>query len=127
MCWQTVPDELAGSLSEHLKVKCTRHYGWAGPEFLRFIIEQLAKDEIDEEGWLTARGEENFCDTLAEHVRDFVSELALPDNASDEVKRLAKTFGLLAAAGKLAVDAGMRMAGTTIEQCWKGKVASKFR
>ena len=92
-------DDLKGygsgaELSEHLKDASARHYGHAGPAFIDFLIDQIED-----------QGEEKFCDDLADDVRDFVELLDLPPETADELRRIAKTFGLLAAAGKLAVDA----------------------
>lgn len=88
-------------MSEYLKDKTRRHYGHAGRAFIKFIISELQGDDGDVEH------EKRFRANLADDIRDFVSDLELPEHTAEEVRRIAKTFGLFAAAGKFAVDAGI--------------------
>ena len=81
-------------LSEHLKERANRHYGQAGPAIIEHLIDRLEEE-----------GEDNFSDWLLDDVKEFVEYLNLPKGVAEEVRRLAKTFGLIASAGKLAVSA----------------------
>lgn len=83
-------------LSEHFKEYTHRHYGHAGPALVDYIVDRLHEE-----------GEMAFSDWLLDDVKAFVEYLELPQDATEEVRRLAKTFGLLASAGKVAVEAGL--------------------
>lgn len=71
-------------------------YGWAGPLFVEKLVTHI-----------NMVGEQQFRKELSADIREFVDSLELAPKADDAVKRLARTFGLIAAAGKLASDFGV--------------------
>jgi putative DNA primase/helicase len=85
----------AATFAESLQRDARENYGWAGPLFVEKLmahIESISPDEPD------------FSTQLGIEISRFVKSLELPPNADDAVKRLARTFGLIEAAGKLASD-----------------------
>ena len=71
------------------------NYGWAGPLFVERLLEHIAS--IDE-------NDRSFSSKLNDQIIRFAQSLDLDPKADDAVKRLARTFGLIAAAGQLASD-----------------------
>jgi putative DNA primase/helicase len=78
-----------GKFSKALTSSTSEHYGHAGIEFLRQVIDR--KDEIIE---LVDELEKRF-------------ESALPTNSDGQVKRVANRFALIAAAGEIATRFGI--------------------
>jgi len=78
------------ALAEALKVAAIQHYGTAGVEWLRRVVENRA----------------TLPDTIADGIRQFVSE-NVPADASGQVVRVARRFGLVAVAGELATHYGI--------------------
>ncbi len=83
-----LPD--AGAVVDRLKTLCAEHYGHAGREFLK---------------WLCPRREE-----LSGDIRKWTiiyAEKLCPPDATEQVRRVAKRFGLVQTAGELARHAGI--------------------
>lgn len=81
-------------LSEHLKEMSSRHYGHAAVEFVEHLIDCL-------EG-VNGDAEDAFCDIISEDIGYFVDWLELPEDAAEEVRRVAKGFALISVAGNMA-------------------------
>lgn len=86
--------ETPAAFADHLQSACRANYGHAGPRFVESLLEHID----------TFEGDAAFSAQLAKKIDRFVRTLDLPSNADDAVKRLARTFGLIAAAGQLAAD-----------------------
>ena len=84
-------DRGAARFADALRTASRSHYGHAGPRFVESVIEEIK--EV---------GEEEFRKDIAKLIRDFGAKVELDDDADDAVKRLLRTFGLIAAAGQLA-------------------------
>ena len=83
-----LPD--AGAVADRIKLLCSEHYGHAGREFLK---------------WLCPRREE-----LSGDIRKWTiiyAEKLCPPDATEQVRRVAKRFGLVQTAGELARHAGI--------------------
>jgi uncharacterized protein (DUF927 family) len=76
--------------AEELEANACKHYGAAGPEWLRCIVQDVT----------TLPG------TLNNGIRDFVGEV-VPAGASGQIYRVARRFALVAAAGELASRYGL--------------------
>jgi putative DNA primase/helicase len=87
----TGKDRGAARFADALRTAARSNYGHAGPRFVECIIEEI-KDV----------GEEAFRRDVARFIRDFAGRVELEDDADDAVKRLLRTFGLIAASGQLA-------------------------
>ena len=85
------PDGDAAALSKAFKHAAITHYGSAGPEFVRRIIDQGAAET----------GE-----AVRQSVAGFVAA-NLPAGADGQIDRAAQRFGLIAAAGELATLLGV--------------------
>lgn len=83
-----LPD--AGAVADRIKTLCADHYGHAGREFLQ---------------WLCPRREEVSGD-IREHLAALVDRICPPE-ATEQVRRVAKRFTLVFAAGKAAQRAGL--------------------
>ncbi len=82
--------ESADAFARHLKQAAGEHYGEAGRVFLSAITRQL--------------------DDAQEAVRGFVNEFIdehCPEGADGQVQRVAQRFGLVAAAGEIAIKVGI--------------------
>ena len=80
--------ESEGALAEHIGHQACRVYGHAGPAFVRYLVGNLEKNL-----------------TIARDVMDlFLQTVAEPDD-DPQVRRVAKRFALVAAAGTLATRA----------------------
>ena len=82
--------------ADHLTRATQEHFGHAGPAFIEALIKHVKECEADE-----GLG---FGTTLNVGINNFVASLDLGDKADDAVKRLARTFGLIAMAGRLASE-----------------------
>lgn len=82
--------ESADAFARHLKGLTTHHYGHASRAFLKVVVERF--DAIQREARV-------FCDQF---VRDHC-----PEGADGQISRVAARFGLIAAAGEIARDAGI--------------------
>ncbi|WP_343056217.1 DUF927 domain-containing protein [Ancylobacter tetraedralis] len=103
----------ADAFARHLKSAAARHYGHASRAFLKVVVERF--DDIQQEARF-------LCDRF---VRDHC-----PEGADGQISRVAARFGLIAAAGEIARDAGilpwpegeaMRAAGV----CFNGWLAQR--
>ena len=83
-----LPD--AGAVVDRLKTLCAEHYGHAGREFLQ---------------WLCPRREEVGKD-IREHLTALVGRIC-PQEATEQVRRVAKRFALVLCAGEVARNAGL--------------------
>lgn len=100
----------AADLAETMSTLARTHYGHAGPAFVQAIIERKAQ-VIGEVG--------NALSTL-------IDDMAGPDD-DPQVRRVAAQFGLVAAAGDLAISAGIlpwepdaaSLAAVTCFKAWK--------
>lgn len=81
----------AATLSDALKAEAKRHYGTAGPEFIKRLL---------------ARGVEQVATEVEARMGTFLRGQARP-LASEQVRRVAKRFALIAAAGEIAVSLGI--------------------
>jgi putative DNA primase/helicase len=81
----------AGDLTDAIKEAACSAYGTAGPEFVRRLI----SSNLDGVAALSRNGLDKF-------VRDVVSS-----DASEQVRRAAKKFALVAVAGELAIALGV--------------------
>ncbi|WGD29876.1 DUF927 domain-containing protein [Ancylobacter sp. WKF20] len=81
--------DTADGFSRHLKTAAARHYGHASRAFLKMVVERF--DDVQ-------RDARAFCDQF---VRDHC-----PDGADGQISRVAARFGLVAAAGEIAREAG---------------------
>ena len=80
----------ARTLADALKAAATRHYGTAG----RVWLEHLAADP-------------EACATTARGLMDAFTAAHVPPDAAGQVQRAAQRFALVAAAGELAIAAGI--------------------
>lgn len=85
----------ANDLATKISDATRRNYGWAGPEFVRRLI----ADDVT-------------CEDVMELVNRFVADNAVAtpggaDVVDPQVKRVAKKFGIIAAAGELATQLGV--------------------
>ena len=83
-----LPD--AGAVADRIKTLCADHYGHAGREFLQ---------------WLCPRREEVGMD-IREHLTALVGRIC-PQEATEQVRRVAKRFALVLCAGEVARNAGL--------------------
>ena len=83
-----------GEFAEQLAAAAMTHHGTAGPTFLAWLTERVAKDPA----W-AARD-------LGARVRFFLDD-NLPDGASGQVRTVCRRFALIAVAGELAIEAGI--------------------
>jgi uncharacterized protein (DUF927 family) len=79
-----------GELADKLRDAASKYYGTAGPEFIRQLIVA---------GTLKCAAE------VEQQVEQFVSNV--PEGADAQVRRAAMRFGLVAAAGELAIKLGV--------------------
>ncbi len=80
----------AGAVVDRLKMLCAEHYGHAGREFLKWLCPQREKLSGDIRKWTIVYAEK-LC----------------PPDATEQVRRVAKRFGLVQTAGELARHAGI--------------------
>ncbi|MGJ0393306.1 MAG: DUF927 domain-containing protein [Methylocystis sp.] len=85
------PEGDAGKLADAIKAAAKRHYGTAGPEFVRRLL---------------ARGVEQIAEEAEARIGAFLRDYVRP-GASEQVCRVAKRFALTAAAGEMAVSLGI--------------------
>jgi putative DNA primase/helicase len=85
------PDFDPEALADSLKAASSRFHGTAGPEFVRQLLDQK----------ITAKAITEKTDAFAAKALEGVND------ASGQVKRVAQRFGLVAAAGELAVEFGL--------------------
>ena len=78
------------TLARAIKGAAAEHYGIAGPEFIRRLI-----SEREEQGRLIRQGIDRFAGDC------------LPANASGQVARACRRFGLIAMAGEIATGLGI--------------------
>ena len=93
--------------SDYLREETTKHYGTAGPEFIKCICRDIE----------TAKAQ------ASQIIDDFVKQV-VPDQASGQVRRVAGRFGLIAAGGELATRFGITgwdegEAVQTVKQCFE--------
>jgi uncharacterized protein (DUF927 family) len=81
----------AARFADALQSAARSNYGHAGPRFIEELVEEIKEVEEDE-----VRKE------IAAMVREFTESIDLDEGADDAVKRLLRTFGLIAAAGQFA-------------------------
>jgi putative DNA primase/helicase len=81
----------AGGLADAIKDAAVSAYGTAGPEFVQRIV---------------ADGLAGITDVAKAFTKAFVDRVIKPD-ASEQVKRVAKKFALIACAGELAITYGI--------------------
>ena len=76
---------------DRLKESCAAHYGWAGPAFIKALIDQGLEQVSDElrAAWTVS------------------AETFTPTDASPEVQRAVKRFAVVAVAGEKAVSLGI--------------------
>ena len=86
--WHGLPD--AGALSNRLKELAGQHYGHAGRTFLQWLADNR-QDIADGVGEILSIGVDRIC----------------PPDATEQVRRVARRFCLVAYAGKVACDAGV--------------------
>jgi uncharacterized protein (DUF927 family) len=79
------------ALADSLKAASSRFHGTAGPEFVRQLLDQK----------ITAKAITEKTDAFTAKALEGVND------ASGQVKRVAQRFGLVAAAGELAVEFGL--------------------
>ena len=100
-----LPD--AGAVVDRLKMLCAEHYGHAGREFLKWLCPQREKLSGDIRKWTIVYAEK-LC----------------PPDATEQVRRVAKRFGLVQTAGELARHAGLLPGNmdvhTEIKACFNG-------
>lgn len=84
----------AAEFANRIQEAARENYGWAGPLFVERLLDHMSSMDDD-------RG---FPSRLGSSIDRFVASLQLDAAADDAVKRLARTFGLIAAAGELASD-----------------------
>lgn len=91
----------AALFANRIQEAARENYGWAGPLFVERLLEHLAEDDDPR-----VKSELNlgFANRLNIAIDRFVASLKLNSEADDAVKRLARTFGLIAAAGQFASD-----------------------
>jgi putative DNA primase/helicase len=89
-------EEGAALFADSLTTASSAACGWAGPAFAEKLVEHIR--DI---------GENQFRRDLSASITGFVDDLGLDAKADGAVKRLARTFGLDAAAGILASKFGM--------------------
>lgn len=82
--------ESSAALVAALKEAAIRYYGSVGEAWLRWLVEQRSK----------------LATFISDGVRQFVREHA-PNDASGQVERVARRYGLVAVAGELATHAGL--------------------
>ena len=83
---------MPGQLADALRENSSRYYGVAGVEFLWNLVGNRAK----------------YAETIRECIDAFVSNPAIvPADASGQVRRVARRFALVAAAGELATVFGL--------------------
>lgn len=80
----------ASSFAEYLKTASTKYYGAVGMQWLHHI----------------ACSQKSVLEILPEMINQFVSD-SLPPKASGQIFRVARRFGLSAAAGELATQIGL--------------------
>ena len=80
--------------AEMIRDKSSSAYGSAIVEFLTHMTEHIAKDKM------------GLLDAIRDTVSAFIQQ-AVPKNADGQVRRVASRFGLIAAAGELASNAGI--------------------
>lgn len=80
----------ARSFADRLRLAASKTYGTAGPEFVRYLVNHHA--EVRE---------------IAAKLRQEFVSTTLPSDAASEVGRACQRFALIAAAGELAVQAGI--------------------
>ena len=85
-----VPNGRAGALADAIRDATKQYYGFAGPAFVEILLNQREKTAAAAKAMIGA----------------FVAE-NVPAGASGQVSRVADRFGLVAAAGELAIDAGI--------------------
>jgi uncharacterized protein (DUF927 family) len=100
-------ENLPAKFADRLKSVSDGHRGTAGPEFVEYLI----------------KNEEPATERLDTLRKEFVAS-NVPSECSGEIHRVADRFGLVAAAGELATEAGITgwPAGTAtqaITQCFK--------
>ena len=81
----------AGKLAKDLKHAALQDYGYAGPEFVRQIINA---------------GAGKIGETVRKVVADFITA-TVPAGSDGQIDRAAQRLGLIAAAGELAVELGV--------------------
>jgi uncharacterized protein (DUF927 family) len=85
------PSSNQKSLSDDIKEAARTHFGMAGPEFVRLMIEKGVEE-------------------ISSHVKDVMATFRksfVPTGADSQVLRAADRFGLVAAAGELAIELGI--------------------
>lgn len=89
--FETLHDQLfPAALAESVKLAAGKHHGAVGVEWLRRIVADRPA----------------LVDLLADSIRQFVAAV-VPDDAAGQVLRVARRFGLVAAAGELASHYGL--------------------
>jgi uncharacterized protein (DUF927 family) len=81
----------AGKLADAVKAAATAAYGTAGPAFIKGIIE---------------RGPDEISNWVQNGIEKFVQQY-VPAGASEQVGRVARKLGVIAAAGELAIAMGI--------------------
>ena len=80
----------AEPLARHLKTTSTKFFGTAARAFLRYVVQDV----------------ERLRKTVSALSRDFIRRY-VPDEADGQVHRAANRFALIAAAGEIAIEAGV--------------------
>ena len=87
----------SGDLIHAIDLLTNSHYGHAGPAFVAGLINYVWKLDEDERAAI-----EKFKSKISNAIKSFIASLELPDDVDPTVLRVARVFGLFAAAGFLA-------------------------
>jgi len=82
--------ETPGRFADMLRENSSRYYGAIGLEYLRLLVEKRSEQ----------------ADVIQKCIDSFVS-FVVPEGAAGQIYRVARRFGLVAAAGELATDFGL--------------------
>ena len=86
--------ESPARFAETIRDQAARSYGHGIVQFLEQVTEHITKDKL------------GLQDVIRETVDVFIARV-VPESADGQVRRVARRFGLLAAAGELATNAGI--------------------
>ena len=84
----------SGAFADALKLAASQHYGHALPVFLQYLVDRIHRQPM------------RLRRIIGEHVAKFLEKSGANSNDGSE-KRVAEAFGLVYAAGRLAVGAGV--------------------
>ena len=84
----------SGAFADHLKTACTTYYGTAIRAFLPRLVKEINEDK-------------DKVVKLIKSLQDKFAQDHLPKGADGQVRRVVGRFGLIAAAGELAINYGI--------------------